>query len=131
MMSFARLREPTYLCVCVPAFPWRRGRNESDAGQFAGRDACAALRPLRQGAGNRGSNVPLHAMLGAAGSGLSGMGIGAAGVRFAPERNLARAAKIISPGKFERCLAIPRIVAPDRSPTHGYYVRRQYASRPA
>src|ERR1041385_1197035 len=131
MMSFASLWEPTSLCACAPAFPWQRGRNESSAGQFAGGGPCAALCPLRQGAGNRRSNVPLHAMLGAAGSGLSGMGIGAAGVRFALERNLARTARIIIAGKFERRVAIPRIVAASRSPVNGYDVRRQYASGPA
>src|SRR5437660_12891337 len=110
-MSFAGRPAPTFRSAFGPAFPWRRRRNEYSACEFANRHACAALRPLRQGAGYRGPNVPLHAMHGAAGSGLSGMGRGTAGIRAAPEGNLAGAARIATAGELKRRLALPRAAA--------------------
>src|SRR5579864_1639285 len=73
----------------------------------------------------------MYAMLGAAGGRLSGMGIGAAWVCAALERNLARAARIVTAGKCQRRLALPRVVAPSRSAEYSYDVRRQHASSSA
>src|SRR6478736_2741832 len=98
-MNFASRQERTYLFACAPALQLQREHNEHSTDEAADRHTRLALCPLRQSAGNRRSNVPMHTMLGAAGGRLSGMGIGAAGVRVAIERNLARAARILAAGK--------------------------------